>query len=205
MKTQILTLDNTKSGEIELADAIFGLEPRADLIQRVIVWQLAKRRAGTHAMLTRGEVNRSHKKVYRQKGTGQARHGSRTVSQYVGGAKAMGPVPHSHAFDLPKKVRSLALKHALSAKVKDGGLVILSEAKAAEVKTGALAKQFKDLGLVNALVVDGTFDEKFALSARNLAAVSLIPTAGLNVYDIMRREKLVLTEAAVKAIEERLA
>lgn len=205
MKTQVVTLDNKASGDIELSDAVFGLEPRADLIQRVTVWQLAKRRAGTHAILTRGEVNRSHKKVYRQKGTGQARHGSRTVSQYVGGAKAMGPVPHSHAFDLPKKVRALGLKHALSAKVKDGSLIIIEDAKASDVKTKAVAGQFKALGAENALVVDGEFEKNFALSARNLASVLLIPAVGINVYDIMRREKLVLTKSAVKAIEERLA
>lgn len=205
MKTQILSLENKSVGEIELSDSIFALEPRIDLIQRVTVWQLAKRRAGTHAMLTRGEVNRSHKKVYKQKGTGQARHGSRTVSQYVGGAKAMGPVPHSHAFDLPKKVRALGLKHALSSKLKDGSLVILNEATAADVKTTALAKQFKGLGLDSVLVVDGDFEKNFALSARNLRAVSLIPVSGINVYDIMRSEKLVLTTAAVKVIEERLA
>lgn len=205
MKTKVFSLDNQAKGDVELADAVFGLEPRADLIQRVIVWQLAKRRAGTHAMLTRAEVNRTHKKVYKQKGTGQARHGSRTVSQYVGGAKAMGPVPHSHAFDLPKKVRALGLKHALSAKAQKGALVILSEAAVNEVKTNSLAKQLKALGVENALVVDGTFDDKFALSARNLAAVSLVPVAGINVYDIMRKNTLVLTAAAVKSIEERLA
>jgi large subunit ribosomal protein L4 len=205
MKTTILSLDAKANGEIELKDEIFGLEPRADLIQRVVVWQLAKRRAGTHAILTRGFVHRSHKKVYRQKGTGSARHGSRTVSQYVGGAKAMGPVPHSHEFDLPKKVRALGLKHALSAKAKAGALVVLDAAASKEVKTNLLAKQLKGLGAENALVVDGSFDKNFALSARNLSAVSLVPASGLNVYDIIRREKLVLTQAAVKAIEERLA
>jgi large subunit ribosomal protein L4 len=205
MKTQILSLDNVASGEIELSDTVFGLEPRVDLIQRVTVWQLAKRRAGTHAILTRGLVNRSHKKVYKQKGTGQARHGSRTVSQYVGGAKAMGPVPHSHEFDLPKKVRALGLKHALSSKVKDGSLVIISDAVSKETKTNVLAKQLAALGANNSLVVDSTFDENFALSARNLGEVSLVPVIGINVYDIMRRKKLVLTTSAVKAIEERLA
>lgn len=205
MKTKVFTLENTAKGDVELADAVFGLEPRPDLIQRVVVWQLAKRRAGTHAMLTRAEVNRTHKKVYKQKGTGQARHGSRTVSQYVGGAKAMGPVPHSHAFDLPKKVRALGLRHALSVKAKNGSLVILSEAAVKEVKTNALAKQLKALGAESALVVDSSFEDNFALSARNLSKVSLVPVAGINVYDIMRKEKLVLTEAAVKSIEERLA
>lgn len=205
MKTTVLNLDNKADGEIDLSDAVFGLEPRADLIQRVVVWQLAKRRAGTHAILTRGEVNRTKKKVYRQKGTGSARHGQRSAPLYVGGAKAMGPVPHSHAFDLPKKVRALGLKHALSVKAKGGDLVVLKEAVAKDVKTGVLAGQLKALGAENALVVDGSFDKNFAMSARNLAAVSLVPASGINVYDIMRRNKLVLTEAAVKAIEERLA
>jgi large subunit ribosomal protein L4 len=205
MKTKVLNLDNKASGEIDLSDAIFGLEPRADLIQRVVVWQLAKRRAGTHKVLTRGEINRTKMKVYKQKGTGQARHGARSAPLFVGGAKAMGPVQHSHEFDLPKKVRALGLKHALSAKAKGGNIVVLDEAKAKAVKTGDLAKKLGKLGAVNALVVDGAFDKNFELSARNLAGVSLVAAAGLNVYDIMKRDKLVLTAAAVKAIEERLA
>ncbi len=205
MKTKVLNLDNKASGEIDLSDAIFGLEPRADLIQRVVVWQLAKRRAGTHKVLTRGEVNRTKKRFGRQKGGGTARHGARSAPLFVGGAKAMGPVQHSHEFDLPKKVRSLGLKHALSAKARDGAIVILDEAKAAAIKTGALAKQLSKLGAVNALVVDGAFDKNFEMSARNLVDVSLVRAAGLNVYDIMKRDKLVLTTAAVKAIEERLA
>jgi large subunit ribosomal protein L4 len=205
MKTKVLNLDNKSSGEIDLIDAIYGLEPRADLIQRVVVWQLAKRRAGTHKVLTRGEINRTKMKVYKQKGTGQARHGARSAPLFVGGAKAMGPVQHSHEFDLPKKVRALGLKHALSAKAKGGAIVVLDEAKAKAIKTGDLAKRLGKLGAVNALVVDGTFDKNFELSARNLAGVSLVAAAGLNVYDIMRRDKLVLTAAAVKAIEERLA
>jgi large subunit ribosomal protein L4 len=205
MKAKVLNLDNKASGEIDLSDAIFGLEPRADLIQRVVVWQLAKRRAGTHKVLTRGEINRTKKKVYKQKGTGQARHGARSAPLFVGGAKAMGPVQHSHEFDLPKKVRALGLKHALSSKAKDGAIVVLDEAKANAIKTGDLAKRFGKLGVESALVVDGAFEKNFALSARNLVGVSLVPAAGLNVYDIMRRDKLVLTTAAIKAIEERLA
>jgi large subunit ribosomal protein L4 len=205
MKTKVLNLDNKSSGEVDLNDAIFGLEPRADLIQRVVVWQLAKRRAGTHKVLTRGEINRTKKKVYKQKGTGQARHGARSAPLFVGGAKAMGPVQHSHEFDLPKKVRALGLKHALSIKAKNGAIVILDEAKAKDIKTGHLAKQFGKLGVESALVVDGEFDKNFQLSARNLSHVSLVPAVGLNVYDIMKRDKLVLTMAAVKAIEERLA
>jgi len=205
MKAKVLNLDNKASGEIDLSDAIYGLEPRADLIQRVVVWQLAKRRAGTHKVLTRGEINRTKKKVYKQKGTGQARHGARSAPLFVGGAKAMGPVQHSHEFDLPKKVRTLGLKHALSSKAKNGAIVVLDEAKAKAIKTGDLAKRLGKLGVESALVVDGAFDKNFELSARNLVGVSLVPAAGLNVYDIMRRDKLVLTAAAVKAIEERLA
>ena len=205
MKTKLLDLDNKAQGEVELNDKIFGLEPRTDLIQRVVVWQLAKRRAGTHKVLTRGEVNKTKKKLYKQKGTGQARHGARSAPLFVGGAKAMGPVNHSHAFDLPKKVRALGLRHALSSKAKDGAIVVLNEAKAGTIKTAELAKRFGALGVENALVVDGEFDHNFQLSARNLAHVSLLPAAGLNVYDIMKSDKLVLTTAALQAIEERFA
>jgi len=205
MKTKVLNLDNKASGEIELKDDIFGLEPRADLIQRVVVWQLAKRRSGQHKVMTRAEVNRTKKNMYKQKGTGQARHGARSAPLFVGGAKAMGPVAHSHEFDLPKKVRALGLRHALSSKAKSGSIVVLDEAKSKAVKTGDLAKQFGKLGLQSALVVDGAFDENFALSARNLSHVALLPASGLNVYDIIRRDKLVLTKAALAAIEERLA
>jgi large subunit ribosomal protein L4 len=205
MKTKVLNLDNTASGEIDLIDAIYGLEPRPDLIQRVVVWQLAKRRSGNHQILTRGEVNRTKQRFGKQKGGGTARHGARSAPLFVGGAKAMGPVTHSHEFDLPKKVRALGLKHALSIKAKAGAIVVLDEAKSAAVKTGVLAKQLGSLGAHNVLVVDGAFDKNFELSARNITNVSLVPVAGLNVYDIMRRHTLVLTAAAVKAIEERLA
>ncbi|HUO91523.1 MAG TPA: 50S ribosomal protein L4 [Rhizomicrobium sp.] len=205
MKTKVLNLDAKATGEIELNDSIFGLEPRQDLLQRVVVWQLAKRRAGTHKVLTRGEINRTKKKLYKQKGTGQARHGARSAPLFVGGAKAMGPVQHSHEFDLPKKVKALGLRHALSTKAKDGAIVVLDEAKVDAVKTKALAKRFGKLGVESVLVVDGEFDKNFALSARNLAHVALLPASGLNVYDILKRDKLVLTTAAVKLIEERLA
>ena len=205
MKANILNLDNVSAGEVELSDAIFGLEPRPDLIQRVVVWQLAKRRSGQHKVLTRAEVNRTKKKLYKQKGTGNARHGARSAPLFVGGAKAMGPVSHSHEFDLPKKVKALGLKHALSSKAKAGSIVILDEAKSKDIKTGALAKQFGKLKIGRALVVDGEFDKNFQLSARNLSNVSLLSVAGINVYDIMRSDKLVLTTAAVKAIEARLA
>ena len=204
MKTKVLNLDNKSAGDVELNDAIYGLEPRQDLIQRVVVWQLAKRRSGQHKVLTRAEVNRTKHKVYKQKGTGQARHGARSAPLFVGGAKAMGPVAHSHEFDLPKKVKALGLKHALSSKAKDGAIVVLDEAKSKDIKTGTLAKQFGKLGFGRALVVDGEFDKNFQLSARNLADVALLPVSGINVYDIMRSDKLVLTTAAVKAIEARL-
>ena len=205
MKAKVLNLDAADAGEIELKDEIFGLEPRQDLMQRVVVWQLAKRRAGTHKTKTRGEVNRTTKKVYRQKGTGSARHGARSAPTYVGGGKAMAPVVRSHEFDLPKKVRAAGLRHALSAKVRDSKLVVLDAASVGEVKTKALATRLGKLGEGHILVVDGNFDEKFALSARNLAKVSLLPASGLNVYDILRRDTLVLTKAAIQAIEERLS
>src|ERR1700749_4183386 len=158
MKTKILNLDNKAAGDVDLNDDIFGLEPRQDLIQRVVVWQLDKRRRGQHKVLTRAEVNRTKKKMYKQKGTGQARHGARSAPLFVGGAKAMGPVNHSHEFDLPKKVKALGLKHALSAKAKAGSIVILDEAKSKDIKTGTLAKQFGKLNLGRrALVIDGEF------------------------------------------------
>jgi len=204
MKSKVLNLDNKAAGDVELNDAIFGLEPRQDLIQRVVVWQLAKRRSGQHQVLTRGEVNRTKHRVGKQKGGGVARHGARSAPLFVGGAKAMGPVSHSHEFDLPKKIKALGLKHALSSKAKSGSIVILDEAKSKDIKTGALAKQFDTMKLGRALVIDGEFDKNFQLSARNLAQVALLPVAGINVYDIMKSDKLVLTTAAVKAIEARL-
>jgi large subunit ribosomal protein L4 len=205
MKIKALNLDNKATGDVELNDAIFGLEPRPDLIQRVVVWQLAKRRSGQHKVLTRGEINRTKHRVGKQKGGGTARHGARSAPLFVGGAKAMGPVSHSHEFDLPKKVKALGLKHALSAKAKAGSLVVLDEAKTKDVKTGALAKQFGKMGVGKALVIDAEFDKNFQLSARNLADVALLPMAGINVYDIMKSSTLVLTTAAIKAIEARLA
>jgi large subunit ribosomal protein L4 len=205
MKAKILNLDNKSAGEVELNDAIFGLEPRPDLIQRVVVWQLAKRRAGTAKVLTRAEINRTKKKFGKQKGGGTARHGARSAPLFVGGAKAMGPVLRSHEFDLPKKVKALGLRHALSSKARDGAIVVLDEAKSKAVKTGDLAKRFGKLGLESVLVIDGEFDKNFQLSARNLSHVALLQAAGLNVYDIMKRDKLVLTTAALKLIEERLA
>jgi len=205
MKQKVLNLDAESAGEIELNDEIFGLEPRADLIQRVIVWQLAKRRGGTRKTKTRGEINRTTKKWYRQKGTGSARHGARSAPQFVGGGKAMAPVVRSHEFDLPKKVRAAGLCHALSSKAKDSKLIVLEAASVDSIKASALAKRLNKLGSAGMLIVDGTFDQKFALSARNLVNVALVPVAGLNVYDILRRDTLVMTKAAIKAIEERLS
>jgi large subunit ribosomal protein L4 len=205
VKAKVLNLDNKAAGEVELKDDIFGLEPRADLIQRVVVWQLAKRRAGTHKILTRAEVNRTKKRSGPQKGSGGARHGARSAPLFVGGAKAMGPVNHSHEFSLPKKVKALGLRHALSSKAKDGNIVVIDEAKAKAIKTGDLAKRFGKMGVTSALVVDGEFDKNFHMSARNLNHVSLLPASGINVYDIMRSEKLVLTKAALQAIEEHLS
>lgn len=205
MKTKVLNLDNKAAGDVELNDAIFGLEPRADLIQRVVLWQLAKRRSGTHQILTRGEINRTKHRLGKQKGGGTARHGARSAPLFVGGAKAMGPVSHSHEFDLPKKVKALGLKHALSSKAKSGSIVVIDEAKTKDVKTKALAAQFSKFGFGKALVIDAEFDKNFQLSARNLADVALLPMAGLNVYDIMKSGTLVLTKAAITAIEARLA
>ena len=205
MKLDITTLDGGSAGSVELSDAIFGLEPRADILQRVVVWQLAKRRAGTHKTKTRGEVNLTTKKMYRQKGTGSARHGAQSASQFVGGGKAMAPVVRSHEFSLPKKVRALGLKHALSSKAKEEKLVVVDAFNADEVKTKATAKRLSNLASGRMLLVDGRFEDKFALSARNMPLVSFSEANGLNVYDILKSDTLVLSKAAVQALEERLA
>lgn len=205
MKAKVMTLEAKAAGDIDLSDEIFGLEPRTDLIQRVVVWQLAKRRAGTHKTKTRGEINRTTKKWYKQKGTGSARHGARSAPQFVGGGRAMGPQVRSHEFDLPKKVRALGLKHALSSKAKDEKIIVVDAASVKEAKTNALAKQLSKLGAENALIVDGAVEENFALASRNLVGVVVLPASGLNVYDVMHKDTLVLTKAAVKALEERFA
>ena len=206
MKLQVLTLDNGKAGEIELDDAIFGIEEiRADILQRCVVWQLAKRRAGTHKVQTRNENSRTGKKMYRQKGTGGARHGSRRAPQFVGGVRAFGPVVRSHAIDLPKKVRALALKHALSAKAKAGALVVVDALSLDTPKTAALRERFGTLGWKSALIVGGPqVDDNFRLAARNIPHVDVLPSVGLNVYDVLRRDTLVLTRDAVDAINTRL-
>ena len=206
MKILSKTLDGADAGEIDLNDEIFALEPRADILHTIINWQLAKRRGGNRRILTRAEVNRTGKKLYKQKGTGNARHGPASVSQFRGGAKTMGPVVRSHAYDLPKKVRALGLKHALSTKAIGGKLVVVADAVMTEAKTKLLAEKFGKLGLVSALIIDGaTVDEGMKRAARNLPKFDLLPVAGINVYDILRRDTLVLTKAALAAIEERLA
>ena len=204
MELKVTSLDGKQSGSVTVSDAIFGLEPRADIIHRCVIWQLAKRRAGTHAVQNRADVHRTGKKMYAQKGTGGARHGSARVPQFRGGGRAFGPIVRSHAIDLPKKVRALALKHALSSKAKDGGIIVLDKAAAKEAKTKALAAQFGKLGLANALIVDGAeLDGNFCTAARNIPNIDILPVQGINVYDILRRKTLVLTKAALDALEAR--
>ena len=204
MDHKVTTLDGKADGSIALPDAIFGLEPRPDILQRMVRWQLAKRQAGTHKSKTRGEVRMTSAKAYKQKGTGRARHGNKAAPQFRGGGKAFGPVVRSHEHDLPKKVRALALKHALSAKLKDDKLIVIAEATVTEPKTKALAASFRTLGLANALIVDGAaVEDNFRLAARNIPEIDVLPIQGINVYDIMRRDTLVLTKAAVEALTER--
>jgi large subunit ribosomal protein L4 len=205
MKVDVIKLDASKAGSIELSDAVFGIdEIRPDILQRCVVWQLAKRRAGTHKVQTRNENSRTGKKMYKQKGTGGARHGSRRAPQFVGGSRAFGPVVRSHAIDLPKKVRALALKHALSSKAKAGSLIVLDQAALDAPKTAALRAQFEKIGVKSALIIAGPeVDTNFGLAARNIPHVDVLPNAGLNVYDVLRRDTLVLTRAAVEAIQAR--
>jgi large subunit ribosomal protein L4 len=204
MKIDVISLDGAAAGSVELSDEIFGLEPREDLIARMVRYQLAKRRAGTHAIKGRADIWRTGKKLYKQKGTGHARHGSARAPQFRGGGKAHGPVLRSHEHDLTKKVKALALKHALSAKVKDGGLIIWTDTKVAESKTKSLLANFTKLGLTSALIIDGAEPEmNFALAARNIPHIDVLPIQGINVYDILRRDKLVLTKAALDALEAR--
>jgi len=204
VKIDITSLDGASAGSIELDDAIFGLEPREDLIARMVRYQLAKRRAGTHAVKNRADIWRTGKKMYKQKGTGGARHGSARVPQFRGGGRAFGPVVRSHAHDLPKKVRALALRHALSAKAKDGSLIVWQSADIAEAKTKTLRNSFAKIGLSNALIIDGAQPQaNFQLAARGIPNVDVLPIQGINVYDIIRRDKLVLTRAAIEALEAR--
>ncbi len=205
MKVDVLTLNGGKTaGSVELDDAIFGLEPRRDILHRMVIWQLAKRRAGTRKTQARSEVAGSTRKIVRQKGTGGARHGNRKAPQFRGGGKAMGPVVRSHAIGLPKKVRALALRHALSAKRASDALVVLDEAKLKAPKTRELRRALDDMGLRSVLVIDGTeVDENFRRAARNIPMVDVLPAAGINVYDILRRDTLVLTKAALEQVEAR--
>ena len=207
MKLDVIKLDGGKGGSIELSDEIFGIaDIRADILARVVNWQLAKRRGGNHKVQTRNENSRTGKKMYKQKGTGGARHGSRRAPQFVGGSRAFGPVVRSHAFDLPKKIRALGLRHALSSKVKSGSLVILDSAVVTEAKTAALRTQIDKLGWTNALIIAGAeVDTNFRLAARNIPGIDVLPSAGLNVYDILRRGTLVLTKDAIDAINARLS
>ena len=204
MELKVTSLDGKESGSVTVSDAIFGLEPRTDIIHRCVVWQLAKRQAGTHAVKNRADIHRTGKKMYRQKGTGSARHGSARVNLFRGGGRSFGPVVRSHAIDLPKKVRALALKHALSAKAKDGDLVVIEAAQLEAAKTKALIGHFSGLGLTNALIIDGAeLHNGFAAAARNIPNMDVLPIQGINVYDILRRQKLVLTKAALDALEAR--
>lgn len=205
MKTDVITLDAGAAGSIELDDAVFGLEPRADILHRVVRYQLAKRQQGTHSVLGKSDVSYSTKKIYRQKGTGGARHGSRKAPTFRHGGTYKGPTPRSHAHDLTKKFRALGLRHALSAKAVAGNLVVLESAALPEAKTKALAQAIKALGWKRALIIDGAeVDANFALAARNIEGVDVLPSIGANVYDILRRDTLVLTKAAVEALEARL-
>ena len=204
MKAQVMRLDGSDAGSIDLDEGVFGLEPRADILQRVVRWQQLKRQAGTHKTKGRSEVKATSKKMYRQKGTGSARHGNKAAPQFRGGGKAFGPVVRSHAIDLPKKVRALGLKHALSAKAKAETLLVVADLKVKNGKTSTLAKQFSGLGLGSALIVGGSeIDENFGRAARNIPQIDVLPIQGINVYDILRRDTLVLTKAAIEALEER--
>lgn len=207
MKADVISFasDASAPGSIELSDDIFGLTPRADILHRVVRWQRAKAQAGTHSTLGKSEVSYSTKKIYRQKGTGGARHGSRKAPIFRKGGIYKGPVPRSHAFDLPKKVRALGLRHALSAKASSGDLVILEDLNLAEAKTATVARAVREKGWKRVLVIDGAeVNENFARAARNLEGVDVLPSIGANVYDILRRDTLVITRAGVEALEARL-
>jgi large subunit ribosomal protein L4 len=204
MEFNVKTLEGKDAGKVSLSDAIFGLEPREDILARVIRWQLAKKRAGTHKAKGRAEVWRTGAKMYKQKGTGRARHHSARAPQFRGGGKAHGPVVRSHEHDLPKKVRALGLRHALSTKFKAEDVIIIDDFIATEAKTKILANTFDAMGLTNALLIGGAeLDANFKLAAANIPNIDFLPIQGINVYDILRRGKLVLSKAAVEALEER--
>jgi large subunit ribosomal protein L4 len=204
MKLDVIKLDGGKAGSIDLNEALFGLEPRVDILHRVVRWQRNNAQAGTHKVKTRSEVSYSTKKIYRQKGTGGARHGARSAPIFRGGGVYKGPTPRSHGHDLPKKVRALGLKHALSAKAKAGELVVI-DAAVSDGKTGALAKAVANLGWKRALIIDGAaINENFAQAARNIEGLDILPTMGANVFDILKRDTLVITKAGLEALEARL-
>jgi len=205
MKVTVKTLENAEAGELELSDEIFGLEARADILARMVTYQLAKRRTGNHKVLQRHEVRGANKKIGNQKGGGRARHGNKKAPQFRGGGVVFGPHVRDHSIDLPKKVRRLALKSALSAKAKSGNLIVLDTTEVSEPKTKALLAKFSGLGLSNALIVDGPeVNANFRMAARNIPHVDVLPQQGANVYDILRRDTLVLTKAAVEHLEARL-
>ena len=205
MKADVIKLDADKAGQIDLDDAIFGLEPRADILHRVVRWQRARAQAGTHKVKGRSETSYSTKKIYRQKGTGGARHGDKNAPIFRHGGVYKGPTPRSHAHDLTKKFRALGLRHALSAKAKEGALIVLENADLAEAKTAHLAKAAKNLGWKRVLVIDGAaVNENFARAARNIEGIDVLPSIGANVYDILKRDTLVITRAGVEALEARL-
>ena len=204
MKADAIKLDGKKAGSVDLDDAIFGLEPRADILHRVVRWQRNNAQAGTHKVKTRRETSYSTKKIYRQKGTGGARHGDRNAPIFRKGGVYKGPTPRSHGHELTKKFRKLGLKHALSAKVAAGELVILDSADLKDAKTAALAKQVNDLGWKRTLVIDAAVNENFAAAAANINGVDILPTMGANVYDILKSDTLVVTKAGVEALEARL-
>lgn len=206
MDIAVSTLAGKESGKVSLSETVFGLEPRQDIIQRVVRWQLAKKQQGTHKTLGRSEVNRTGAKMYKQKGTGKARHHSARAPQFRGGGKAHGPVVRDHSHSMPKKIRSLALKHALSAKLASKDLIILDELAAKEAKTKTLSGSLDKMGIKNALFIGGAeLDANFKLAAQNIPNIDVLPVQGINVYDILRRGKLVLSKDAVAALEERLA
>jgi len=205
MKADVISLDNKNVGSLDLEDGIFGLEVKVDILHRVVRWQLARRQAGTHKTKNMGEISGSTKKPFNQKGSGRARQGSTRAPQMRGGGKAFGPVVRSHGHDLPKKVRRLGLKTALSSKVKDGDLIILDKIETKNGKTSELVKKFQKLGWSSALIIDGLdLNEAVVRAARNVIGIDVLPQQGANVYDILRRDKLILTRAAVEKLVERL-
>ncbi|MBU92748.1 MAG: 50S ribosomal protein L4 [Rhodobiaceae bacterium] len=205
MKVNVIDISSKVSGTTTLSDAIFGLEPRKDILHRTVVYQLAKKRSGTHKVKNRAEITATTKKMYKQKGTGSARHGSKKVPQFRGGGRAFGPHPRDHSIKLTKKFRKLALKHALSSKLKDGDIVILSEAKLSKPKTSLLVKNLQKMAVDSALFIDASeFDKNFELATMNIPNIDILPVQGINVYDMLKRDKLFITKAALKEIESRL-